>query len=640
MRNNRHWLKALLLLLLTAAVIFTVEGLCNLPRLRAPEAQRGEIPLTLEAVRLSREDGGEETPVPDADTGALTLSGSGLRADILWSGYVDQLRLEGSVLSPTIYTVVCNLPDGSQRTKRSVFTGLTDQEQLVIQQEVTHLTLRVEQGDLTLTGLAIENKPRLNPTRMLLSGLTALTLGLLWLLRGLIARRAEYGFLLVALCCGAFLSLGMPASTGLSFDDQIHFASAWDLSFGRNPRNSSASEDLANLSLSTQVGEAFVYAQDTAADYAQYLQSLDAPQNATLTEEDSSRPWELTNTGYLAPALGFALGRGLGLPMHGQVLLARFMGMLTYVLLCFAALRVLKRFKLTFAALALMPTPMFMASNFSYDPTCTGLCFLGTALMVDALLDRQTPLRWQRLLVIFASIFLGCTVKAVYAPLLLLMLLMPAAKFSSRREKAYVKVISMAVMLVCVSGILLDISGDIGTIQDSRAEAADSAGQMAYLLSHPLTYFGDFLSTLLRNFQMYFLQACRTTWAYLGSCSATISALSLMLLLFTCFTDNDPSLCQRLSLPQRTGVLLTGGIATGMVFTAMYIGFSAVGSTDFSGVQARYLQPILPLFFLILSPEGIHNRMNRQRWHLVFFLLNLLVLMVTCWQLVLTPLML
>ncbi|MDQ9826235.1 DUF2142 domain-containing protein, partial [Acinetobacter sp. 163] len=75
-------------------------------------------------------------------------------------------------------------------------------------------------------------------------------------------------------------------------------------------------------------------------------------------------------------------------------------------LLCFAALRVLKRFKLTFAALALMPTPMFMAANFSYDPVCTGLCFLGTALMVDAMLDRNAPLRWPRLLVIFASIFL------------------------------------------------------------------------------------------------------------------------------------------------------------------------------------------------------------------------------------------
>lgn len=638
MRNHKQWLKVLLLLLLTAATIFAVEGLCNWPLLRAPEAQRGEVSLPMGEVSLSRESG-EELPT-DMEAEGITLADGGMRADISWSGYVDQLCLRGSVLSPTAYTVVCTLPDGSQRTLRSVFTGLTDIDQLVIHQEVTHLTLRAAQGGLTLTGLTIDNVPHLNPVRMLLSGLTALTLGLLWLLRRLIARRAEIGFLLVALCCGAFLSLGMPAATGLSFDDQIHFASAWDLSFGRYPSSSGASEDLANLSLSTQVGEAFVYAQDTATDYAQYLQSLDAPQNAVLTAAQASRPWELTDTGYLPHALGFVLGRGMGLPMHVQVMLARFMGMLAYVLLCFAALRVLKRFKLTFAALALMPTPMFMAANFSYDPVCTGLCFLGTALMVDAMLDRNAPLRWPRLLVIFASIFLGCTVKAVYAPLLLLMLLMPATKFSSRREEVYVKAISMAVMLVCISGILLDISGDIGTIQDSRAEAADSAGQMAYLLSHPLTYFGDFLSTLLRNFQTYFLNGCRTTWAYLGNCSATISSVSLMLLLFTCFTDNDPSLGQRLSVPQRVGTLLAGGIATGMVFTAMYIGFSAVGSNDFSGVQARYLQPILPLFFLILSPEGIHNRMNRQRWHLVFFLLNLLVLMVTCWQLVLTRLML
>ena len=108
---------------------------------------------------------------------------------------------------------------------------------------------------------------------------------------------------------------------------------------------------------------------------------MDAPASNVLTEPSSTgrQQWILTNTGYITQALGMALARWMGLPMHMQIIAARLGNMLGYVLLCFAAIHFLKRFKLTFAAIALMPTPMFMASNFSYDPLCTGLCMLGTA---------------------------------------------------------------------------------------------------------------------------------------------------------------------------------------------------------------------------------------------------------------------
>ena len=455
-------------------------------------------------------------------------------------------------------------------------------------------------------------------------------------------QKPEYGFLIVGLCCGIFLATAMPAVTALSFDDQIHFENVWNLSFGKYLRTSASSDSLAALSWTTAQNDSFIYAQDTYADYLRLVEQVDAPASNVLTEPSSTgrQQWILTNTGYITQALGMALARWMGLPMHMQIIAARLGNMLGYVLLCFAAIHFLKRFKLTFAAIALMPTPMFMASNFSYDPLCTGLCMLGTALIIDAVLDRDTRISWKRLLGIFVSFMLACNIKAVYAPLLLLVLLLPRSKFASRGQAVYVKVISMVLMLVAVGGILLDISGDINVIQDTRGDGADSAGQIAFVLSHPLTYFGYFISALWNGFQVYLLDSPRLTWAYLGSCSGIWATFSLMLMLFTCYTDNDTAFAQRVSWQQRIGLLLVAGIATGLMFTAMYVGFSAVGSSSFGGVQGRYMLPILPLFALLLSPNGVKNAMNKTGWHMVFSLGNLLILMATCYELVLVNLML
>ncbi len=642
MRKQARWIRWLLLPVVVAAVMFAVEGICNLSLLRLPQEQRGEIALDLSQLAVTTSEPQEEGYLEEDLSAGLYLPQGAVWADVDWTGYVHQLRLTGTAYAEAPYVISCTLEDGTVATCLSTFVSTTAADTIQINQQVTHLQLFMENGDVTLTSLTIVNTARLNPARMLFTGLTAAALYLLWVLRNLIGKKPEYGFLIVALCSCVFLSAGMPTTTGLSYDDQIHFQKAWDLSFGKNVTLTTSVDALANLTYATNEGYSSIHTQDTYEDNLRLAQQLDAPESADLSTATYSyqRQWSLTDTGYVTQALGLAAARWMGLPLHGQIIAARLCNMLGYVLLCFAAIRVLKRFRLTFAAIALMPTPIFLACNFSYDPTCMGLCMLGTALMLDAILDRKTPLTWKRLLAIFVTMFLGCTVKAVYAPLLLMMLMMPRSKFASKGQEIYVKIISMAILLVSVGGILLDISGDINVIQDSRGDGADSAAQVAFILSHPFTYFSYFISTLWTYFQSYLLDAHRIAWAYVGNCSGTWAALSLMLLLFTCYTDNDAALGQRVSWQQRIGFLLVAGVTIGLVFTAMYVGFSAVGSNSFSGVQGRYLLPALPLLALLLSPNGVKNEMNKTGWHLIFCLSNLAILMATCAELVLIPLLL
>lgn len=82
----------------------------------------------------------------------------------------------------------------------------------------------------------------------------------------------------------------------------------------------------------------------------------------------------------------------------------------------------------------------------------------------------------------------GCRVKAVYAPLILLGLMIPAEKFRSKREMYLMKggfiVICGLMMLSFILPVLI-APRDIG---DTRGDSTSEKGQMAYILGQPLAY--------------------------------------------------------------------------------------------------------------------------------------------------------
>jgi uncharacterized membrane protein len=55
--------------------------------------------------------------------------------------------------------------------------------------------------------------------------------------------------------------------------------------------------------------------------------------------------------------------------------------MLMYVIVVFFAIRKLPKGKLIMSAIALMPTPMYLACTISYDTVVTSFLFLGMAYM-------------------------------------------------------------------------------------------------------------------------------------------------------------------------------------------------------------------------------------------------------------------
>lgn len=643
MRKNT--VKWICLPILVCAAMFLVEAACQWNVLRMPSWQRTDTALDAAAFTVSGgeadewaeddwaedawEDDGEDEAAPEAylATEEQTLS-------IPYEGYVEELTLLGGVTDSQRYTVTCALPEGGVYTATSVFLEALGEDSVHIGRQVAGLEITFSMGGATITGAAVHNGLVLNPNRMLLVGLAIACAYLLIAFRQFLGKRQEFAFLAVALAVGLFLSIGLPTNVSLCFDDQIHVGRIFELSQGHDAPPLNGAVLLESMSWSVNENDVYSHRLDTLRDERAFTRQMDELGAQATDGEERELHWQFSDTGYLTQALGMALARWLGLPIHVQLIFARVANMLTYVLLCFLAVKVLRRFKMVMACAALLPAAIYQACSLTYDPTGTALCYLGIALAVDAMMDRRTPLSWARALGMLLCFVVGSLTKIVYIPLILLALLLPRSKFSSNAARIWFKTMVLVLCAAVVLAMMANVAGGGVALQDSRSAEADSNAQMTFLLSHPLTYLGYFFSYLWEHFDVYFLEVNRVSWAYIGSVSGTWSWISLGLMLFVAFTDNPDGCGQRLNWRLRLAMLIIAGLAVGMTFTTMYVAFSAVGAKDFGGVQARYFIPVMPLLLMLLNPEGVRNRMNKTGWTCLFGLTNLAILFSASWQMV------
>lgn len=620
-----------------------VQGVIGLPAteefitVEAPVAEETDEFYEEEWDEYAEYDEGEDYAEEEAaqeESGAILIPGGG-SATVDYSGYIHYLNIIGtSLASDGRYTVSGVDMDGASFAVTS-FLGGDGIDTVRIDRHVRDFVITIHDTGCELTGLQVDNSLQVNPVRMLFFGLCAAAVYLLIALREVIAKKAEIGYLIIALAVGLFLCLALPANTGISYDDGIHVNRIMQLSRGKHTGLTPAENALMGWDWSVIYEESYHHTWDTWADQQRYADMAEAVAQDKELESTQVLQWMFSDAGYVTQAAGALVSRVLHLPFLWQVRVIRLFNMLTYVALTYLAVRVLKRFKLTMACAALMPTALFMASNFSYDPTTNGLCFLGIALAVDAILDRRTLLTRKRAAAILLCILLGAMSKVVYMPLLLLVLMLPRSKFESQAAKWWFKSLSVVLCIAAVGIMVLGVSNGSVGLQDNRAGGADSAGQIAYLLAHPLAYLGTFFKVIFRDFDMYFVDACRFDLGYLPDLTGTLTLVCLGLTLFTAFTDNDTSLSQKMNWKLRLGMLIVAGLAVGMVFTTMYVAGAPVGATEYWGVQGRYMIPMIPLMLMLLSPDGIQNRMCKKGWHLVFFLMQGVILAAVCWNSVL-----
>ncbi len=450
-----------------------------------------------------------------------------------------------------------------------------------------------------------------------------LTVSAFYFLYGKIGKKPEQIFTILALSAGLMLCLLAPLCTGISWDDETHYIRSVQVFSNitqadivmqhyayQSPLNSSFSVDV--------FWERSAYLNDLYQN-SQFAY-MDA--NALDASLDMYR-----RIGYYLPGAIIFLGRLLRLPFTAVYLLGKISILLCYVALVRVAIKRLKTGKMILATIALFPTGVFLASNYSCDSWITAWVMLGMSYFFAELQEPDQPLTVKNAAIIIGSLVLGFGPKAVYMPILAILLLLPKTKFlSSEKYRKYLAFICIVAVLVLMSFIVPLLFGSVPS--DTRGGATVSGeDQIFYILSHPLTY-----AKMLLGFLWEYVSSltCITDLAYLGTVSRSFS---LMLLGAVIFTDKSALDCYTSTGKVR---LITAGsvfIALCFVATSLYITYTPVGYSTINGCQQRYMMPLLfPLFYVLGSPK-IKNQIDRKVYHTMVLATNALLLYSTIFSL-------
>lgn len=417
--------------------------------------------------------------------------------------------------------------------------------------------------------------------------------------------RTELVFLFLSLAIGGSIALIPPAQTGISWDDQIHYPKALGVSYLEDPAFSEGNNALINVAY---FPEDFLpdKSAETVNQYHGYIKELDS--HGSFEVQGSVAPGHGSSIvtygslGYIPSAMGLWIGRVFHLSIVHDFTLGRLFNLLFYVLMCFLAIRITPVKKTLLACVALLPTSLFLAANYSYDPWVTSFMMLGAALFLKEY-HSDKEISWKRVFAIIVVFILGLGPKAIYFPILGIMLLMPRKKFSSRKKYyQYIGLIFLAGFIVLFSFLAPYISSSGGGSGDARGGSDVSAsGQTAFILSNPIGYIGilgsfifNVLLTIPASNDYSFLLG------YFGKMTDIVpffSGVSFVALLVIGLLDvrkkeKEPRVSERIWIAFL--VLLT----IALVSTALYIDFTPVGLSTINGVQKRYL---IPLLFVVIA---------------------------------------
>ncbi|MCD2492146.1 DUF2142 domain-containing protein [Lacrimispora sp. NSJ-141] len=454
--------------------------------------------------------------------------------------------------------------------------------------------------ELDITGFYVKNVFNWNPYRIVIVFLICLLILFISVYHGFFGKKIEYLFLTVGLAGGILMLLCFPA-TKVGWDEEIHFRRAYELSL--YPGGEEVSSDFVNL---------FNCGIETwplnLPSSLEERQEIDKYFNDVCAEGGTgaviqSSGVDIYTTGYIAPALFLKAGRFLHMPFTVLYQFGRFGGLLLYCLIMCLAIRIIPTGKRILTVIALMPTPMFLACCYSYDSVVIAFISLGLSLLLREIIEKDRRFSWTDYFVALACLVWGILPKAVYAPLVLIGLLISGSKFENKRQKWLMRAGVVFIFLALLASFVLPSLMSPSNFGDTRGGDVNVALQMRYVLTQPFSYIKILFQNIWRRLPSCLMGA--EAFLILGHWG--IAGFGTVSIVYTCIViltegSGDKKI---LSGKQKFFLFLIAAASVSLIWTAFYLTFTVPGSSYISGVQGRYFVPLLLPLFLAAGNKKI-----------------------------------
>lgn len=418
-------------------------------------------------------------------------------------------------------------------------------------------------------------------------------------------RYPERVFALTALLLGSTLIYTI-GTNQVGYDEHVHFAAAYNRSFMTRI-------DTTESAMQAEAGTFPRFVNDTERRLIEeYAERNHDYSWANITWQSRFPSYEVR--AYLPMSAGLFAARVLGLSFSWCILLAKFCNLLCYTALGYLAVRFARQGKILVAAIGLLPNCLFAACVFSYDSIVNGFLLLAMVLTTNLLLERRTKITWLETLCVLGAFIAGSTAKLIYILMAVILVFLGKERFGSRLRELLFKV---SVIVIC--GFMIytifsppvsassnyELIGNLNYAADTRAQGSNVLGQISYMLENPFTYLKLLLSSMAGDLLYYlagrkeflnygYLGGLSVGWMWLGTLTLTVAAV------FAPEGERRRKLADKYRFLY---ILMILGVSA-VIWTSMYISFTAVGSNTIEGVQGRYFLPLLlPFFYCLMNTK-------------------------------------
>lgn len=472
--------------------------------------------------------------------------------------------------------------------------------------------------NLKVNNFKISNRLSISYERVLLMTFTIFLLIILVKYFSYFKNNIDKTFVLIGFLMGITMTLLTPIHLVTSSDDQVHFHKAYTILDGTKSKWSYSGRYFNHLVIG---GHGNYRSNEEIRLYKKFLIKNDT-KKSTIKLENQDSNLDYNELIYLPFSFGYKIARLFGFNFVNSLYVSKLFNLIFYLAIMFFAIRISPYFKKLIFIIGLLPANIYLASQFSYDSTITAGVMISIASLLKIKSKKKVDLKY--LLIFILGIIWASLPKVIYAPLLLLFLLIPNDWFANRKQARIVKIGICILFLVLMSIFVIPVLTSTAS-GDSRVANTSVSLQLKYILMHPINYIKLLLKETIYNFDnMFFGFDTFSLMGYLNR-NTHIFDLSnfvlLVLILYVTFTDTVEESFLDKKFKIALAILLV--MIWCLIWTALYLQWTPVGHNSIEGVQSRYFLPLLFPLLILFVPYGKKKKVDVKHY---IYIIPLLIL--------------
>jgi len=317
---------------------------------------------------------------------------------------------------------------------------------------------------------------------------------------------------------------------------------------------------------------------------------------------------------YIPQAAVIKILNFINTPIIYMLYAVRFVNLIVWIVLAALSLHILRPSKRKLALAGILLIPMFIAQAASpgVDGLLTGLTLLFLAIVSNVIFEKE-KLSHKKLITLTGILTLMVMAKPVYIAFGLLVFIIPT-RWRGLRSFIYKSFIVVLPFVVYVAWSLLTKEKGSIYVEGVAISNADPSAQAAYIIPHFFNFVEPFVNTLALGW------GDGIGWSLIGTFGKLDTPLPLMFIVLgyiLVFAGIFAGVNEREEIHNRKNLytnklalltLLALVIYTVGVYLSMYIFSTPPRTKVITGVQGRYLLPILPMLTLFITKHLVTLR--------------------------------